>query len=200
MEKKSGSSWRLQSGSYLGEVSALCFLHPPSHLSPQLPYLVAGSGSQILVYELEQGTMLRSLDVFQGIRVHGIFCGGGAVIGDDGSIGFDMAVFGERRVKMFRLEIDLGHQQQVLDVGLRLLQLLPSFGNWVLDVSFIKVLTQLHVVFCLVTVFCYCLVIFCFYCGQHGGGECVAVGCSDNSVHVWDVASCNVVLHVQHPG
>nr|XP_011467078.1 PREDICTED: uncharacterized protein LOC101298466 [Fragaria vesca subsp. vesca] len=171
MEEKSGSSWRLQSGSYLGEVSALCFLHPPAHLSHQLPYLVAGSGSQILVYELEQGTMLRSLDVFQGIRVQGICCGSGAVIGDDGSIGFDMAVFGERRVKMFRLEIDLGQQQQVLDVCLRLLQLLPSFGNWVLDVSFIK----------------------------HGGGECVAVGCSDNSVHVWDVASCNVVLHVQHP-
>lgn len=137
MENKSGS-WRLQSGQYLGEVSALCFLHPPSHLS-SLPYLLAGSGSQILVYDLELGTMIRSFDVFQGIRVHGICCGSNDCA--EGTLAFVIAVFGERRVKMFRLEIEMGQQ---VSVSLRLLQFLPKFGSWVLDVSFIKVQMLLY--------------------------------------------------------
>ncbi|PRQ45090.1 putative transcription factor WD40-like family [Rosa chinensis] len=169
-EKKSGS-WRLQSGQYLGEVSALCFLHLPSHLSiiRELPYLVAGSGSQILVYDLELGTMMSSFDVFQGIRVHGICCGATHTDGPESQgVDFEIAVFGERRVKVFRLEINLGQQ---VSVGLRLLHLLPNFGNWVLDVSFIK----------------------------HGEGQCLAIGCSDNSVHLWDVSTSTVVLQVQHP-
>ena len=42
MEKQ--SEWRLHGGHYLGEISALCFLHTPPlpHFS-SLPYLLAGT-------------------------------------------------------------------------------------------------------------------------------------------------------------
>lgn len=54
-------------GPYLGDVSALCFLSTPS-----LPYLVAGTGPQILLYDLATGYLLLSQHVFDGVRVHGI--------------------------------------------------------------------------------------------------------------------------------
>ncbi|TQE01350.1 hypothetical protein C1H46_013030 [Malus baccata] len=94
-KKKKGGSWRLQSGQYLGEISALCFLHLPSPLSA-LPYLLAGSGSQIMVYDLEMGRM--------------------------GSVS-----------------------------------------------------------------------------GSNGDGDCLAIGCSDNSVLLWDVLASSVVLQLRHP-
>ncbi|KAM2685571.1 hypothetical protein FF1_047268 [Malus domestica] len=179
VEKKS-SSWRLQSGQYLGEISALCFLHLPSPLSA-LPYLLAGSGSQIMVYDLEMGRMVRSFDVFQGIRVHGIICysSGSSTERAEGtlasSIAFKISVFGERRVKMFSLQIETVQQ---VNVSLTLLQSLPKFSNWVLDVSFFK---QGSV------------------SGSYGEGDCLAIGCSDNSVHLWDVSASAVVLEVRHP-
>ncbi|KAB2620162.1 hypothetical protein D8674_041787 [Pyrus ussuriensis x Pyrus communis] len=169
VEKKSGS-WRLQSGQYLGEISALCFLHLPSPLSA-LPYLLAGSGWQIMVYDLEMGRMVRSFDVFRGIRVHGIICCSSTSSTEcaDGtlasSVAFEITVFGERRVKIFSLQIET---EQQVSVSFTLLQTLPKFANWVLDVSFFK-------------------------------DDCLAVGCSDNSVHIWDVSASSVVLQVRHP-
>ncbi|KAI8522673.1 hypothetical protein RHMOL_Rhmol13G0014600 [Rhododendron molle] len=55
---------RLRSGPYLGEISGLCFLHLPLPLS-SLPYLLAGTGSQLLLYDLETGKLLKSFHVFQ---------------------------------------------------------------------------------------------------------------------------------------
>ena len=82
-----------------------------------------GSGSQLLVYDLDLGKMITSFDVFQGIRVHGITC----------CCNDQIAVFGERRVKLFSLAM------AAADFKLTLLQSLPKFGSWVLDVCFFKV-------------------------------------------------------------
>ncbi|RXI09591.1 hypothetical protein DVH24_036055 [Malus domestica] len=154
VERKS-SSWRLQSGQYLGEISALCFLHLPSPLSA-LPYLLAGTGSQIMVYDLEMGRMVRSFDVFQGIRVHGIICCSSNSERAEGtlasSVAFKISVFGERRVKIFSLQIETVQQ-----VNVRLCE-------WLI-----------------------------------WEGDCLAIGCSDNSVHLWDVSASAVVLEVRHP-
>ncbi|PON88763.1 Guanine nucleotide-binding protein, beta subunit [Trema orientale] len=63
--------WRLETGQYMGEISALSLLSF-QHRLYSLPYLLAGSGSQLLVYDLEVGKMINSFYIFQGIRVHGI--------------------------------------------------------------------------------------------------------------------------------
>ncbi|CAL9009232.1 unnamed protein product [Prunus brigantina] len=175
VEKKRGS-WQLQSGQYLGEISALCFLHLPSSFS-SFPYLIAGSGSQIMVYDLEVGRMVRSFDVFQGIRVHGIVCCSSTDCAEGtlpSVVAFNIVVFGERRVKMFSLQVAMG---QLVSVSLTLLQSLPKFANWVLDVSFLKGSVS----------------------GSNEEGDCLAIGCSDNSVQLWDVTTSTVVLEVQHP-
>ncbi|KAG6619439.1 uncharacterized protein LOC122317079 isoform X2 [Carya illinoinensis] len=176
------TEWRLQSGQYLGEISALCFLHLPSHVS-SLPYLLAGSGSQILLYSLDSGQLIRSFHVFQGIRVHGIACNDSINCAEgtiSSKLAFQLAVFGERRVKLFSLMIDFGLKPQNgsgICVNLNQLHLLPKFNNWVLDVCFLKGLVR----------------------SLDEGSHCLAIGCSDNSVLVWDILSSSVVLQVQSP-
>ena len=109
-----------------------------------------GSGSQIMVYDLELGRMVRSFDVFQGIRVHGIICCSSSSSTERAegtlasSVAFKISVFGERRVKMFTLQIETVQQ---VNVSLTLLQSLPKFANWVLDVSFFKVKLQILMLF-----------------------------------------------------
>lgn len=36
--------------------------------------------------------------------------------------------------------------------------------------------------------------------GSNEEGDCLAIGCSDNSVQLWDATTSTVVLEVQHPG
>lgn len=151
--EEQSENWRLQIGQYMGEISALSFLPHPSLSS--LPFLLAGSGSQLLVYDLDLGKMITSFYVFQGIRVHGIAC----------CCNDQIAVFGERRVKLFSLAM------AAADLKLTLLQSLPKFGSWVLDV--------------------------CFFKGQES--SFLAVGCSDNSVYLWDISKSSVVLQLQSP-
>ncbi|WCJ22639.1 Transducin family protein / WD-40 repeat family protein [Euphorbia peplus] len=167
---------RLQSGQYLGEISALCFLHLPPHLSP-LPYLLAGTGSQILLYNLETAKIVESFQVFEGIRVHGITCGFIDSSGPEGlccdKVCFELAVFGERRVKLFKLEIEVGVKlEDEVEVCLRLhlVHCLPRFSHWVLDVCFFK-----------------------------EKSHCLAIGCSNNSVSVWDISKSSLILEVQSP-
>ncbi|XP_048337417.2 uncharacterized protein LOC107426171 isoform X1 [Ziziphus jujuba] len=176
MAVEQSSSYRLQSSQYLGEISALCLLHLPSHIS-SLPYLLAGSGSQLVVYDLESRKMVRSFCVFQGIRVHGVLCSLIDCDAVNSELAFKVVVFGERRVKLFCLRI--GMNESRVSVDLTLLKLLPKFGNWVLDVSFLKGDgISSH---------------------EGRGSYYLAVGCSDNSVHVWDISKCCVILEVQSP-
>ncbi|XP_051118553.1 uncharacterized protein LOC127242882 isoform X2 [Andrographis paniculata] len=163
----------LRRGQYLGEISALCFLHLPSHLC-NLPLLLAGTGSQILVYDLLSEKIIRSFEVFEGIRVHGIAL-------DNfneqlqGFLGFRLASFGERTVKLFNLQILPGNgENPILDIKLSLICSLPKFGHWVLDVSFLKrdgaTSTENA----------------CF----------LAIGCSDNSVSFWNILTHNMFSKV----
>ncbi|KAI8522511.1 hypothetical protein RHMOL_Rhmol13G0002700 [Rhododendron molle] len=166
---------RLRSGPYLGEISALCFLHLPLPLS-SLPYLLAGTGSQLLLYDLETGKLLKSFHVFQGIRVHGITCT--SITAKD--IEFNIAVFGERRVKLFKLCINVevrfqDHPQE--SIPLILLHSLPKFSHWVLDVCFLKD----------------------FSSSTCDGSHCLAIGCSDNSVAFWDFSKSSLLTEVRFP-
>lgn len=101
----------------------------------------AGSGSQLLVYDLEEGNLVNCFYVFQGIRVHGIssYVRSGATGTTSPMFAFVIAVYGEKRVKLFSLQVFRNQQSQVC-LDLTLLQSLPKFGNWVLDVCFLKVI------------------------------------------------------------
>ncbi|KAB1999131.1 hypothetical protein ES319_D12G139500v1 [Gossypium barbadense] len=158
--------WNIRSSQYLGEISALCFLHLPSHLS-SFPFLLAGTGSQVLLYDLESSMMIKSFQVFEGIRVHGLICS----LLDNTALGCKVVVCGEKRVKLFNLTFELvskSNTQSEFCVDLCLLHSLPRFTHWVLDALFLK-------------------------------DHCLAIGCSDNSVHVWDMLKSSLVLQVPSP-
>ncbi|XP_027351575.1 uncharacterized protein LOC113862665 isoform X2 [Abrus precatorius] len=167
MEVERLSEWRVNRGPYLGDISALCFLHLPNH---SLPFLLAGLGSEILLYNLELVKIVKSFSVFEGVRVHGIVSSSPQETNASVTV---IAVFGETRVKLFSFAFDRVSKSPQLT----LIHLLPKFGHWVLDVCFLK------------------------GCLPHSNVESqfLAVGCSDNSVHVWDACNSNTVLKVQSP-
>ncbi|EER95656.1 WD repeat-containing protein 6 isoform X1 [Sorghum bicolor] len=149
----------LRPGSYLGDVSALSFLPSSPH-----PLLLAGTGSQLLLYEVGAARLVASFRVFDGVRVHGIEPRSG------GPDSYTLAVFGERRVKLFSLrfgaEADGG---EVDEARLELEQRLPGFDHWVLDARFLEV------------------------------DGLLAIGLSDNSVTLWDLSKCSLVTRVKSP-
>ncbi|KAI3449343.1 hypothetical protein Pfo_006008 [Paulownia fortunei] len=168
------SQWQLRRGQYLGEISALCFLHLPSHLS-SLPLLLAGTGSQILVYDLVSGKIIRSFQVFEGIRVHGISLENFHKQLPSSAPAFRVAIFGERRVKLFSLQIESDSPlKPSIDMELTLIYSLPKFGHWVLDVCFLKD-------------------------GATSSEDAcyLAIGCSDNSVCFWDILRYNMFSEVK---
>jgi hypothetical protein len=73
--------------------------------------------------------------VFDGVRVHGIQprCPDGPFPGD-----VTVVVFGERRVKIFRIRADF-EDGEACGVRLELEQRLPGFDHWVLDACFLEV-------------------------------------------------------------
>lgn len=84
------------------------------------------------MYNLELGKAMRSVSVFEGVRVHGITSSSSQETAASVTV---IAVFGETRVKLFSFSFDN-------DSGipqLKLIHLLPKFGHWVLDVCFLKV-------------------------------------------------------------
>ncbi|XP_042410998.1 WD repeat-containing protein 6-like isoform X1 [Zingiber officinale] len=165
------SSWRLRIGPYFGEVSALSFVPLPRPMSP-FPLLLAGTGSELLVYDVRSANLVETFQVFEGVRVHGIslqspdnnddpFCSAAFFI---------IAIYGERRVKLFRLCVRLGLNDGAgsnLGVRLELIQRLPGFDHWVLDACFLK------------------------------EDNVLAVGLSDNSVALWNLTSSIVVTRVK---
>ncbi|XP_028791484.1 uncharacterized protein LOC114747332 [Neltuma alba] len=182
MGVQSLSEWRIRRGPYLGEVSALCFLHLPSHFS-SLPLLLAGMGSKILTYNLELEKMVRSFTVFDGIRVHGLASGVMSSTQQTSAIEFatKIAVYGERRVKVYSFSVDTvsGYSNKSgFRPQMTLFHTLPKFSHWVLDVCFLKgYLTH----------------------SNEESHFLVAIGCSDNSVHVWDALKSVAVLKIQSP-
>ncbi|CAK9145270.1 unnamed protein product [Ilex paraguariensis] len=172
------SEWRLQRGQYLGEISALCFLHPPPSVSC-LPYLLAGTGSQLLLYDLVTGVMIRSFQVFEGIRVHGISLEKFHQQSSSSALAVKIAVFGERKVKMFCLRVEIvnnsQNKPQVSMVDLILLLSLPKLNHWVLDVRFLKDSVS----------------------SSHEESQYLAIGCSDNSVCFWNILRSDFIFEVR---
>ncbi|CAL4937260.1 unnamed protein product [Urochloa decumbens] len=151
----------LRPASYLGDVSALSFL--PS--SPR-PLLLAGTGSELLVYEVGAAKLIAAFQVFDGVRVHGIEPRGRST----GCSSHSLAVFGERRVKIFSLGFGVSEDDtEVGEVRLELEQRLPGFDHWVLDARFLEV------------------------------DELLAIGLSDNSLALWDLSKRLLVTRVKSP-
>ncbi|KAL8253963.1 hypothetical protein R6Q59_032184 [Mikania micrantha] len=159
----------METGPYLGEISALCFLHFPPR-SPSLPYLLAGTGSQLLFYDLLTSSMIASFQVFDGVRVHGICC----LPSLDSSSSFKVAVFGERRLKLFVFNIQLPHHDNQTTVHLLSFQSLPNFGHWILDVCFVQDCVN-------------------------EGSQFLVVGCTNNSVYFWDTSTSTISYQVSSP-
>ncbi|KAJ3681314.1 hypothetical protein LUZ60_015803 [Juncus effusus] len=165
-ETQEANRWRLAGGPYVGEISALSLLP----FSPS-PLLLAGTGSELSLYDIKTGNLNASFQVFDGIRVHGIthlqklqlFPQNKEHV--NATSYFSLAVFGERRVKLFVLSIyrDDGNNEFCLDSE----QILPAFDHWVLDVCFWKREKQ------------------------------IAIGLSDNSVALWDVTSHSLICRVK---
>ena len=161
-----------------------------------------GSGSELLVYDLELGEKVGSFFVFQGIRVHGISC-----CDFLDSQTKRLAVFGERRVKLCSLGVD--EKQARVGFDLTMLQCLPKFSSWILDVCFFKVNKQTpqfvgfirfsNWFFTLFSSYIH-LFLLKFSSSLQEESPCLAIGCSDNSVCVWDISKSSIAFQVQSPG
>ncbi|GAB2282116.1 hypothetical protein Dimus_016674 [Dionaea muscipula] len=139
-----------------------------------------GTGSQIILFDISAGKMVKTYRVFEGIRVHGISsCPVHQTEGPMPSeASFKITVFGERRVKLFTLHFEVVEvSQDVLDIrtSLILLQILPKFGDWVFDVCFLEDYKN----------------------SSQDIHHHLAVGCSNNSVHIWDVLKSAIILEVR---
>ncbi|KAG9444066.1 hypothetical protein H6P81_015406 [Aristolochia fimbriata] len=168
------AQWRLHAGQYLGEISALSFLSLPDHSF--LPLLLVGTGSQIVLDDIETGEIFNTFKVFEGIRVHGISCSSLDSSSSDSFTehAFQVAVFGERRVKLFRLHLNLNKGQQLrtaVSNELILIESLPRFSHWVMDVCFLE------------DSLC------------SGKKNHLVVGLSNNSVCFWDI--CRSFLSIE---
>nr|CAB3497306.1 unnamed protein product [Digitaria exilis] len=125
-----------------------------------------GTGSELLVYEVDAAGHVAAFQVFDGVRVHGIEPRGGS----PKCSSYSLAVFGERRVKIFSLGFAVSADgTQVGELRLELDQRLPGFDHWVLDASFLEV------------------------------DGLLAIGLSDNSVALWDLTDRVLVSRVKSP-
>jgi hypothetical protein len=97
----------------------------------------SGTGPQVLLYELATGNLLLSQQVFDGVRVHGIHVR--HIVGEPESKNqITIAVHGEGRVKV--LELPGIDRKGSPDLKLCIVQSLPRFSQWILDVRFLQVL------------------------------------------------------------
>ncbi|KAL8147905.1 hypothetical protein AgCh_005287 [Apium graveolens] len=126
--------------------------------------------------------MIKSFQVFEGIRVHGLSC---TIMNCTqgtcfSKLHFKIAVFGERRVKLFILSIDIEtdmQNQAHVSVDLILHQTLPKFNQWVLDVCFLEDAIS----------------------SSSKWKQCLAIGCSDNTVCFWDLSRSSSIFEVKSP-
>lgn len=97
-----------------------------------------------MAYNLESGKMMESFRVFEGIRVHGI--SSISLNFNEASsfakLDFILAVFGEKRVKLYRISVEVIAE---VCVNMVLLCSLPRFNHWVLDACFLKVPIQFRI-------------------------------------------------------
>ena len=99
---------------------------------------IAGTGPQVLLYDLATGDLLISRQVFDGVRVHGIHVRHDHPIGDPELVNqVSIAVHGEGKVKLLELQGD--GKKGIPGFKLCIVQSLPRFFQWVLDVRFLQV-------------------------------------------------------------
>jgi len=155
--------------------------------------VAAGTGSQLLLYEVGAARLVASFRVFDGVRVHGIEPRSG------GPDSYTLAVFGERRVKLFSLrfgaEADGG---EVDEARLELEQRLPGFDHWVLDARFLEVPRLVPALTVESAVELFFFTNLATTPVQVDG--LLAIGLSDNSVTLWDLSKCSLVTRVKSPG
>jgi len=155
--------------------------------------VAAGTGSQLLLYEVGSARLVASFRVFDGVRVHGIEPRSG------GPDSYTLAVFGERRVKLFSLgfgvEADGG---EVGEARLELEQRLPGFDHWVLDARFLEVPRLVRTLIVESGVELFVFTNLATTPVQVDG--LLAIGLSDNSVTLWDLSKCALVTRVKSPG
>ncbi|CAI9104863.1 OLC1v1003646C1 [Oldenlandia corymbosa var. corymbosa] len=133
----------------------------------------SGTGSEILVYRLPKGIKIASFQVFEGIRVHGITSSQHHYTDDSLSFSYcTIAVYGERRVKLYKFRISCLNHTDHLELAL--VSSLPKFNHWVLDVCFLQ-------------------------CHAAGPSNWLGIGCSDNSVWFWDIKNGHVLAQVRCP-
>lgn len=87
---------------------------------------------------MTSGELIRSFRVFEGVRVHGTVCSSSFVRSGD-RYAYKLVVFGEKKVKIFSLVVELESSSGDISVGLEVLDSLPRLSNWVFDVCFLKV-------------------------------------------------------------
>ncbi|KAI5063151.1 hypothetical protein GOP47_0021698 [Adiantum capillus-veneris] len=172
---------RIHTGPYKGDISALRLLTAPGQ--QRYPFLLAGTGPQILLFDTGSFELLLSQNVFEGVRVHGIEVRdqslGQWVPWQTSGVLTTLAVHGERTVKLYNLILEDGlsdWQHSSCPVILSLSKTLPRCNHWVLDVRFLKELC---------------------YRGGVGSEQLLAVGTTDNSVSVWSMRNCYFLLHVK---
>ncbi|ESQ46931.1 hypothetical protein EUTSA_v10027621mg [Eutrema salsugineum] len=179
-EDDSRRNWNPRAGPYLGEVSSLAFLNLPQHVS-SVPYLLAGSGSEILLYDLSSGELIRSFQVFEGVRVHGTVCSCSFVRSAEERYTYKLVVFGEKKVKIFSLIVEfVSSSPGEISVNLEIFDSLPRLSNWVFDVCFLQGSTEAGSL-------------------EEEEHKLLAIGCSDNSLCIWDVNESRIALEIQSP-
>lgn len=171
----------MHNGPYKGDVSALCIL--PAPWNQAYPFLLAGTGPQLLLYDLHTFELLSSQHVFEGIRVHGIevqSCTLGPWRACERSGVFTIfVVHGERRVKLYKIIAEQG-SLEVQRIGklinVHLYQTVPRLKHWILDVRFLKENN---------------------FADEVGCGYLLAVGTSDNSIYLWDINQCAFIHSIE---
>ncbi|KAH7404369.1 hypothetical protein KP509_15G022100 [Ceratopteris richardii] len=176
-----GSSVKIHTGPYKGDMSALCLLPGPQQ--DRDPFLLAGTGPQILFYDTCSFELLLSAHIFEGVRVHGIevkgrFLGIWVSLQSSGFL-TTFAVHGERIVKLYDLILaydisDIHHNKS--QIKLNFSKTLPRCKHWVLDVRFLKDISSRN----------------------EDCTDCLlAVGTSDNSVSLWSMHHNAYIYHVE---
>jgi len=87
---------------------------------------------------LSSGELIRSFQVFEGVRVHGTVCSKSFVHSAE-RYTYKLVIFGEKKVKIFSLIVELASSSGEISVNLENFESLPRLSNWVFDVCFLQV-------------------------------------------------------------
>lgn len=87
---------------------------------------------------MSSGELIRSFQVFEGVRVHGTVCSSSFIRSTD-RYTYKLVIFGEKKVKIFSLIVELASGSGEISVNLEIFDSLPRLSNWVFDVCFLQV-------------------------------------------------------------